>query len=868
MRKIILVFIGIFFTFVSYADEVDSLIQVLNKTPEKDKAEILNLISDALLYSIPDSALYYAELAFENANINKNEYQSIQALKNTGRCFYMMQDFDNAILKFDEADSLVLQLIEKEDIDENKILRGNILDSKGRVLESVGDFVQALEIYQSSAGIFEELNNLEGMARVYNDMGYVHNALGNNTKALFYFKSVYEINKELSDLTGIATALNNIGIIYDSMGKRDSALYFYFESIKINEELGNVQVVAYLYHNIGIVYEFENQLNLALEYYQKSLDLTDEIGDIYGSVATLSRIAIVYREKGAYEKAVKMLNNSLKLADSIQSIDLKKDILLELSITYEKSGNADSALKYYKNFVELKDSLFGLNMMEQITEIETKYDSEKKEQQIKLLEKDNKIKKEEAKRRDTMLVAVFIILFLIIGLAVILFRAFRQKRKSNFLLQTQNAEILNQKEEIKAQAEELEKTNYELEKLSIVASETDNAVIIADKNGDIQWVNQAFVRIYGFTLEEFIAERSKNILEVSSEKEVKDKIDIVLNDKKSISYESSGLSKTGQVIYMQTTVTPLFDSEKNIKKLIIIDSDIRALKRAQQEIMQKSEEISAQNEEILAQNEEIEAKNVQITNQHQMIKGSIRYAQNIQSAILPPKELIDKHFDNFILYRPKDIVSGDFYWFSNPAVDVYFIAAIDCTGHGVPGAFMSMISTMLLNEIVNQNKVFSTKEILNKLKKSVESSLRQSETKNHDGLDIILSRISKKDKKITFSGAKLPMIIYRNSTKEIEKIKGDIAHIGGVYLAEEDFIYTEHEISYDNNDVMFLATDGYIDQNNEQRRRLGSVKFFSIIKENAQKSTQEQKIVFEKELANWQNNESQRDDITVIGVKF
>ncbi len=822
-RLIITIFCIVTATFL-HADEIDSLKNVLKSVDDNIKAEILNQIAESYHYIDLDSAILYSEEALDLAASFKDIKQTAIAYKNLARSYNLLQNFDEALIIIDKAENSFIQLLEKDNSSENKKIYAYALELKGRIYENKSEYPTALEIYQKASKIFEEIDFKEGLAMVYNDMGYIHNALGNNNKSLYYFKQVYQIYLEIDNKQGIASALNNIGIIYDTEAKRDSALYYYFESLKINDELDNVQVVAYLYHNIAIVYEFENDLDLALEYYDKSLIITDEINDMYGSISTLSRIGVVYREKGDYKKSLKLLKKALILSDSIKSNEIKKEVFLELSKTADLSKDYKSALSFHRKYVALKDSLFSNDMQEQIAGLETKYDTEKKEQKIILLEKDKKIKFEESRRKNILIISIISILVLIIGLAILLYRSLSIKRKSNEMLTIQNVRINNQKEEILAQSEELELINVELEKLSIVASETNNAIVIADNEGNIEWMNHGFTRLYGYELNEFIEKYGNNLINSSTNNEIRKILDRCLTEKKTVIYESKTKSKEGEEIWSQTTITPIINPDGNISKLVAIDSDIRKLKKVEQEIMQK-------NEEILAQNDEIEEKNVAILSKNELINGSIRYAKTIQNAILPFKERIDKQFENFILFRPKDIVSGDFYWYVQ-AENYYFIAAVDCTGHGVPGAFMSMIGNALLNQVVYNQKEYNTADILTELNKLIMFSLRQEKTKNHDGMDVCLCRIEKNENyaDIQFTGAKRPLLYVENNESEIKKIKGDRKSIGGINMSRNNAEFTNTDIKLESNSILYLTSDGYIDQNNTARKRFGTKKLISLLK--------------------------------------
>jgi len=444
-----------------------------------------------------------------------------------------------------------------------------------------------------------------------------------------------------------------------------------------------------------------------------------------------------------------------------------------------------------------------------------------------------------------------------------------------------NIELENQKEEILAQSEELEIINVELEKLSIVASETDNAIVITDKFGNFEWINKGFTRLYGFSFEEYTS-ISNNLLTASTNKNLKELLNICLNNKKSVNYESFMITKSGEKIWAQSTITPILNQDNELIKLIIIDTDISKVKKAEQEILQKNEEIIAQkealeqqNEEISAQRDELEEKNIVINTKNDMIKGSIRYAKTIQIAILPDIKVINQHFNNFLIYRPKDIVSGDFYWFqeinNSSHNNHHYIAVVDCTGHGVPGAFMSMIASRILNEIVIKNNNISPAEILTLLSQDIVNALRQKETDNKDGMDICLVKIqqySENQQKVIFCGAKRELIYYNIENNEIIRLKGDRKTIGGVYEKVSSLNFTNSELILKQKSIIYLSTDGFVDQNNLERKRFGTTKLIDILNQNCEKQLPEQKEILEKSLNDWQFGVEQRDDITFMGIQI
>lgn len=271
-------------------------------------------------------------------------------------------------------------------------------------------------------------------------------------------------------------------------------------------------------------------------------------------------------------------------------------------------------------------------------------------------------------------------------------------------------------------------------------------------------------------------------------------------------------------------------------------------------------------------NQLLAEQNHKINQQNLQIKSSINYAQTIQQAILPMEDVINNDFDIFIIYRPKDIVSGDFYWFNHRDEDqMNLLAAVDCTGHGVPGAFMSMIGNTLLNIIINEKRMTSPAEILEELNTETRTALKQDQTDNNDGMDLALCTISKNNKgtyDINFSGAKRPLYFYKRNTKQLELVKGDRISIGGYGKSKEKISFTNHQLELAKGDMIYLCSDGIIDQNGPDRKRFGSKRLINLLSDIAEQPLNEQKEKIETELDKYKKEEEQRDDITLIGLRI
>ncbi|MDA3894235.1 MAG: SpoIIE family protein phosphatase [Salinivirgaceae bacterium] len=293
------------------------------------------------------------------------------------------------------------------------------------------------------------------------------------------------------------------------------------------------------------------------------------------------------------------------------------------------------------------------------------------------------------------------------------------------------------------------------------------------------------------------------------------------------------------------------------------------------EIQQQKEEISAQRDAIQDQrnllsdkNDSLESANGEIQAQKKHIMDSIVYAQRIQNAILPSDELITKLIpNNFVYYKPKDIVSGDFYWVEKiPGKSI--IAAVDCTGHGVPGAFMSIIGTNQLDYAVRTVKAKHASEILDALSEGVENSLNQENatTSIRDGMDISLCIIDYKNMVLEFAGAYNPLYLVRNG--EFLIYKAD-KHAIGSHSSYPDRKYTNHTIELQKDDIIYIFSDGYPDQfGGPKGRKFMYKQFREYLLEISDQSLDEQKALLENKNVEWRGQETQVDDIIIIGIKI
>ncbi len=285
------------------------------------------------------------------------------------------------------------------------------------------------------------------------------------------------------------------------------------------------------------------------------------------------------------------------------------------------------------------------------------------------------------------------------------------------------------------------------------------------------------------------------------------------------------------------------------------------------ESFSKDKQLEEQNQQLRQLNQSLEMKveeRIQeIHKKNKQIEASIRYAQRIQQAILPPERVIASVFPkHFILYRPRDVVSGDFYWFSEKNGKAVLVAA-DCTGHGVPGAFMSLIGESLLGKTVHDMGVLAPDQILSKLNEGIANVWKQDKSMMREGMDIAVCVIDKANRTVEFAGAKNPLVVVDKG--ETTVIKGDKASLDG----NLDNEYTAHLLHLDTGAHFYMYSDGFQDQfGGEENKKFTSRKFRELLSSIHKQPIAAQRLALEQVFERWRGNHPQIDDLLVVGVEI
>ncbi len=425
----------------------------------------------------------------------------------------------------------------------------------------------------------------------------------------------------------------------------------------------------------------------------------------------------------------------------------------------------------------------------------------------------------------------------------------------------QKEELESQKEELQTQKEILEEQNIQLEKLNLAASNTENVIYIFNPDGKLLWFNESFSSQLGMTYKEYQnLEKEIDIRDISSYPEITNVVDKVLTKQESFTYEAE-IIKNNDKVWFQTTLTPIQQGGE-LKYIMAIDTDITRLKNYELKIKEQQEDFEKQKDIAVQRRKEVELQQREITD-------SLTYAKRIQRAILPTSKSISRFFpESFVLFIPRDIVSGDFYWFHR-IEDKYIYIVVDCTGHGVPGAFMSIIGTYLLNNIIIQNNETRPAEILKQLNRKLKIALKNTEpsSQTNDGMDVALVVVDKAKDTLSFAGALRPLFLFQNG-KFIEQ-KGDKIPITSAIAGNTMANFNEFTFEINDGDSFYLFSDGIVDQfGGNKNKKFLTKRLKQVLFDSQMYNMEEQKKILQKSFLTWKGDTVQIDDILLVGVKI
>lgn len=718
---------------------------------------------------------------------------------------------ENALDYFKKSNAI------EEKANTNELIANGLLESK-KYKEALESYSKALKTYKAEADHKATVRNLQQIVNCYKKLNQYDKALESNMEILSLARSVKDKQEE-------ADALNNIGYIYRYLKNYNKALDYLNQTLRLKrqaKESAKEELITLV--NIGVVNQNMGNYTNALQSLTEALQIAQKQKDTPEICKIQDLIAVVYlNSKDVYN--AEMYNEfAVSAAEKLKSPRLLQTVYETKSNILQAKEDFQNALDYYKKYSSIRDSI---ELAEKIAQQELLYSQFLTEREEKTTF--NAISKEEQTKA---------------GL-----------RKMKDEMDKKRLEGEKQKSEIR-----VAEANLKNQKLATEIAQ--GALKIAQQEGEAQRKDKELAELEKKRVEqELEIEKSK-----AADNVKKGQIAQLEQDKKIQTLEQQTQQEENKFLYAVLALI-LFSTILTIWGLANTRKKNKLLAQKNDEIEVKNVELEQTQEELKAQRDTLEAKSEELDLAYTNIKASITYAKRIQNAILPPLSLIHQYLEeSFVLYKPRDIVSGDFYWFAPISQQHSVIAAVDCTGHGVPGAFMSMIGDAILTQIVIEKGITSPELILHELDKGVRLALRKGESDAKDGMDMSLCVIDKEAKTVAFAGAMNPMCFIQNG--ELNEIKADKRGIGGE--GSEEFSFTKHTIDISTPTTIYLYTDGFQDQfGGAQGRKFMVKRFRELLFEIHQKPINEQKQILDDTIENWRGGkQKQIDDILVIGIKL
>ncbi len=658
-------------------------------------------------------------------------------------------------------------------------------------------------------------------------------------------------NSEVDSLLNIAKNGNDslkvevyldLAIGYRSL-KPDIALKYASDALKIAQRKGNFEGKASALHVLGAIYTVLGDYEKAILNLQESLRNYELLGDAKGVANSSNSLGILYFNQEDYSNAKKYYSKALNLIDSSEFAMSAAVYKLNIGEVYQATEENEKALKLEKEAYEIFTQLGDINGMAYALGVQGKvnYQQGDKEKAIEFTKRALEYFIED----QDYLGAVEYLNFLV-DVYIDTNNLFLAEENATAALQIAN-QINSLKWKIKS-FENISEIFYKKGKYQLAYQYKDSAYIY--ENQLIDEEKQKQISNLRIIYESEQKEQENEILRI--DKELK---------QRQITQQRIINVAIGIVLVILIVIAVISFRAKNQKQ-----KANNQLRIQNEEIRQQREEIETQAERLKMINTDVIRKNQLIEEKNKNITDSINYAKRIQTALLPFPQKIGKELEDFfIYYNPKDIVSGDFYWFSE-SKDKVVIAVADCTGHGIPGAFMSFIGHDMLNHIVNFKGITQPSEILKQLKLSVIHILRQEQSDNRDGMDISICVWDKKDNKVYFSGANHSLIYIQN--KQLYQIRGNKTTVG---LDDRKNIkdFDIHEINLVGDTCFYLFSDGYVDQFGGDKDRKFMIKNFrELLSTIHMKKMDTQGIIIRETIEEWMENKEQVDDMLVWGFRI
>ncbi len=684
-----------------------------------------------------------------------------------------------------------------------------------------------------------KLNDSKGIGNSFNYFGRRFYQIQKYNDAIKCFERAADYFSKAKYLRGSASALNNVGVIYNEQGNFDKAIEFQKKSLEVNIEAKYEEGVANNYINMGNTCNLKGEYEPAMKWMIKAEAIYSKINSWENLATVYYNMAFVHFNLKQHSKAEEYCLKSLKLREerSHNKIGMAySNVFLAAIYSDTNFLNLPKAKACYKKVIDLcKETGDRITLLSSYISISKTYSNQNKLDSALINIKNALLLSRELGNQVFEISSLYYQgeIYLKMNHPALALKSYKEGYELSVKI--------GDKTYICDNANGLGKSYYELKKYK----EAYEYLFIYSRNYDILF--------------------SENNLKTTSELEAK-----YQNEKKE--FEIKKLNKDKKVQELELSAKEEENATKN--KILVLGTialagillfaffafkNYKKAQRANLIINSQKNQVELQNEEIVQQKHIVEEKQKEILD-------SIRYAQKIQSAVLTSESVWNKiSSEHFIIFLPKDIVSGDFYWAYNTPNNRSIFALADCTGHGVPGGFMSMLGNSFLNELVVENKIFKADEILNKLRQKIILSLEQKGNKDQkDGMDMAICVWNKINHTVEFSGANNNLWLIRNNS--LTQYSGDKMPIGN--YSENPKPFSSQIISIEKNDLIILSTDGFADQfGGTDNKKLMSKNLKRLLTDISAKKVEAQKDELLDFLKSWKGNNQQVDDISMIAVK-
>jgi tetratricopeptide (TPR) repeat protein len=656
------------------------------------------------------------------------------------------------------------------------------------------------------------------LAGALNNIGSIYDNKGETSLALEYYQKSLKIYKEIGDKKGVANCFNNIAFVYDNQGDISNALDYQYNSLKIREQIGDKIGQANSFNNIGFIYDNQGDVSRALEYYHKSLKIREQIGDKKGMANCFNNIGSVYENQGEAPLALEYFNKSLKIREQIGDKRGMAIALNNIGLIFSRQADIPMALNYYHKSLKIREQIGDKKGMAiTLNNIGSLYENQGNiTLALEYYHKSLKIREQIGDKKGvTNSLSNLGSLYLKQGNA--------NQAKQMGIRGLQLARELGFPEDIQSNATLLTKVytkegNYKLalEMRNLEVQMRDS--VLSEKNMKASVQQQAKF--------EYKKQQAINDAEHQKEKEKQQLLTYIA---------AAGL------LLVLAFLAFVFNRLQVTRK--------------QKKIIEEKEQETKHQKEIIQE-------------KHKEIADSINYAERIQKSFLATKESLDQKLkEYFIFYKPKHVVSGDFYWLMDKNNKLYICTA-DCTGHGIPGAFMSLIGMGVLNEIFYSKTNFThTDEILNELRRIIILAVNPENATEEakDGMDAVLYSLDFDKMELEYSSANNSFFIIRNG--ELLVFKPDKMPVGK-YIGEEK-PFTRNSFSIQKGDCIYTFSDGMPDQFGGDKGKKYMIKNLKQLFLNiANLPMKEQQTRVAEEFNRWKGELEQVDDVCVIGVRI